>query len=303
MRSYARLGFLCGIIALLACNEDATGPRPVATGISIAAGAEQRGTVGLPLDTGLTVFVTDKFGDPVPGVLVRFSSLPGHGTLMPVAQTTGPGGHAASRWSLPTSAGNYVAFANAAGLDSLTFRATAAPAEPALITLVAGDSQAANTHSPVDSAIVVLVRDGYGNPVRGAAVTFAPGSGTVEPEVAQTDSVGLARTLWTLGDQTGTQAMVVRLDSLHTLRVQARVLRQSAYTGIRVAGYSFTGMWGGGAWDLARGVPRSEYNPGSPTPELACWQNALGATPLREYAGDSDPQDLGLGCPGVYDRY
>ena len=205
MRSLARRALICGTAALLACSEESTGPRPVPTAITIAAGAAQKGTVGQALDSALAVFVTDKFGDPVPGVLVRFAVPSGHGDLVPVAQTTGPGGHASARWSMPTAVGSYRAYATASGLDSLVFQATAVPASPALLTVVGGDLQTGVAETAVDSAIVVLVQDGYGNPVSGANVSFvpAPGAGMATPAAARTDSLGRARTVWTLGTKRG----------------------------------------------------------------------------------------------------
>ena len=41
--------FALGPAGLLGCSEDAIGPRPVPTAISIAAGEFQTGTVGQPL--------------------------------------------------------------------------------------------------------------------------------------------------------------------------------------------------------------------------------------------------------------
>jgi hypothetical protein len=273
---------LLATVTVAACSEDATGPRPVPTAISIATGAEQAGTVGQPLDTALTVFVTDKFGDPVPGVLVRFAVPSRSGSLAPLAQTTSPSGHAHTTWSLPTAAGAYQASARAAGLDSVTFHATAVPAAPATLALVAGDSQVALAAATVDSAVSVIVRDGYGNPVAGVSVTFQPGaeSGVAVPSVTRSDSTGRAHTIWTLGDATGLQALVVRVDSLRPLRIYARALGLPATAEV--------GMLG--ALDAeALGADASSFEPSAITarrrleraaPERRCWQNALGTIAL-----------------------
>jgi hypothetical protein len=255
----------------------------VPTAIIASAGADQRGTVGQPLDTALTVFVTDKFGDPVPGVLVRFSVPEGHGGLSPVAQTTGPGGHASTSWSLPTASGTYHAFAKASGLDSLAFQATALAAPPALLTLVRGDSQVALPQAEVDSAVVVLVRDGYGNPVSGVPVSFvpAPGAGSADPPIARTDSTGRARTVWTLGEASGLHALTVKLDSLHQIRVRARALHQPGLVLLTPGTPGGGPLWGG----VAAGTDQSilsagQFLPRLPTPDLRCWHNALGDVPL-----------------------
>jgi hypothetical protein len=273
---------LLATVAVVACSEDATGPRPVPTAISVATGADQAGTVGQPLDTALTVFVTDKFGDPVPGVLVRFAVPSRSGSLAPLAQTTSPSGHAHTTWSLPTAAGAYQASARAAGLDSVTFHAIAVPAAPATLELVAGDSQVALAAAPVDSAVSVMVRDGYGNPVAGVSVTFQPGaeSGAAAPSVTRSDSTGRAHTIWTLGDAGGLQALVVRVDSLRPIRVVARALGRPAIPEV--------GMLE--ALDGENpGADASLFEPSAITarrrleraaPERLCWQNALGTIAL-----------------------
>ncbi|HEY7681542.1 MAG TPA: hypothetical protein VH879_02765 [Gemmatimonadales bacterium] len=301
LRSRAVLGVA---LALGACSEDVTGPRPVPTSMSLAAGNDQQGTVGQPLDTALTVFVADKFGDPVPGVLVRFALSGRSGSLTPLAQTTSPSGHAHSTWSLPTSAGAYFATATAAGLDSLTFRATALPAAPATLTLVAGDSQVALEATAPDSAVTVLVEDGFGNPVRGVNVSFTPleGSGIATPEAVRSDSAGLARTVWTLGAQAGVHALIAKVDSLPVLRIHARALHQPPTSEIGMAtGYG-------------AGLPPEEAvitGPGAAVPldhpvyrsaTLPCWQNALGSVELLpdtaalKWSGSGEYPDFTPAC-------
>ena len=278
MRNFARCGLICGTAALLGCSEESVGPRPVPTAIAVAAGAVQKGTVGQALDSAIAVFVTDKFGDPVPGVLVRFSVPAGHGGVMPVAQTTGPGGHASARWSLPTAAGTYRAYATASGLDSIMFQATAVPAPPALLKVVTGDLQTALAGTAVDSAVVVLVQDGYGNAVSGATVSFLTeaGAGTASPAMARTDSLGYARTVWTLGSRGDGLALTVRLDSLHQIRVRARALHSPALNLAVSQEYSATGSWAGGQWSGRPDGNPSAYASHRPLPDLDCWHNAMG---------------------------
>lgn len=267
-------------VTFVACSEDAIGPRPVPTAIAIVSGASQTGTVGQPLDTALTVFVTDKFGDPVPGVLVRFAAR--SGSLAPVTETTSPNGHAHTTWSLPTAAGEYRATATAAGLDSLTFHALAAPGAPATVTLVAGDSQVALAATAPDSAVTVLVQDGYGNSVGGVRVTFTPmaRSGAAIPAAARSDSTGRARSVWTLGTEAGLQGLTVRVDSLRALRVYARALYHPAISQLGMADPPNGESWGG---DAVLAEQRGSIAPIAgryATPDRRCWQNALGTIEL-----------------------
>jgi hypothetical protein len=303
MRTLWRLGALCGALSLLACSEDATGPRPIPTTISVAAGALQSGTVGLPLDTAITAFVTDKFGDPVPGVLVRFTAPSGHGRLEPIAQTTGPGGHAQASWTLPTNAGRYSAFATASGLDSVAFIAQAVPAAPASLTLLAGDTQAAAAAAVVDSAIVVLVQDGYGNPVAGASVSFAAqlGSGSVTPSSIRSDSTGRAETIWTLGGEPGTHALLIRVDSLPPLRVHARALPRSLPVSFGQVAFSAAIPDPAPVNDVGNqgsavgAVPTGQGYMRPAAPPVQCWRNALGSL-------DLSTDSVALGSPGESDN-
>lgn len=307
MRISQRLGILCGLLCLFACNEEPVGPRPVPTAVTVIAGDGQQGTVGRPLDTTLAVLATDKFGDPVPGVLVRFTAPEGGGELVPVTQTTGPGGEAQSTWTLPTHAGPHTATVLAAGLDPLVFHATAVAASPASLVLISGDSLSAPPSEPVESAVVVLVRDAYGNPVSGASVSFAPmnGSGSVEPETRETDTTGRARTVWTLGAAPSAQALDISIDTLHQIRIRARVISRPSPAVIRMPDYSASEPWGGGSGAAAEESPGtgSSSLPRTGTrllPELPCWVNALGPVRLQEDAGSALQTDFGLcgGPPG-----
>lgn len=211
-----RLGLLLGVLAAAGCGQDSTGPRPVASAMRILGGTAQTGTVSQPLDTALTVQLVDKFGEPVRGVLVRFSAPAGNGTLSPVTITTGTDGQAQSIWTLPPVGGTYHAFATAAGLDSVSFTASAAPSHPATIDLVRGDSQSQLVGQRLDSVLEVRVRDAFGNPVPGVVVHFAAtsGQGTPGTSTATTSSLGLASTTWNLGDSAGPMALTVTVDTL-----------------------------------------------------------------------------------------
>ncbi len=285
---WRRLGLLLGGLAA-GCGEDATGPRPVPAAVVVVGGEGQLGTVGQTLDTALTVQVTDKFGEPVPGALVRFSVGARSGSLTPITQTTGPGGHAAARWTLPKSAGVLRAIARVSGLDSLIFHAVARPASPASLALVSGDLQSAATQGALPETVVVEVRDGYGNPVAGTPVSFLPtaGSGIAEPSAARADSGGLALTRWTLGEAPGVHALIVRVDTLPTLRVRAHALFRVTSPAYGVTLYS-----GGMVGD--DGLPAQSGSDARPSPQapaplsaLPCWRNALGSASLLADAGSS----------------
>lgn len=294
-----RLGLVLGALLASGCGEDSTGPRPIPVSMTAAGGEGQQGTVAQPLDSVLRVFVTDKFGQPVPGVLVRFA-VPGRaGSLTPITQTTGPAGRASARWTLAATMGAHSATATASGLDSVVFHAVATPAAPASLALVTGDLQA-EVATARATAVVVLVRDGFGNPVGGAPVTFAPaaGSGTAVPAATRSDSAGHAATSWTLGDAPGLQVLAARVDSLPQLRVQLRALSRPGQRGGDFPLYSSGERWTGDS----QGAPEGESSPGrrnpGPVPALHCWHNALGPVALPGAFGPEE-QATAMASEGV----
>ncbi len=272
---------LFGALLALGCSEDATGPRPVPVGIVLASAAEQVGTAGESLDSMLTAFVYDKFGDPVPGVLVRFSVPAGNGSVTPVARTTGPDGHASAAWRLPTRTGSYQAHAAAAGFDSLTFVALARPGKAAALAVVTGDAQSGAAGTAVDSAVVVEVRDAHGNGVPGRTVSFSTreGSGQVVPARAESDSLGRVYAIWTLGKDGGVHGLTVRVDSLPPLRIRATAVQVSPLTPLAQTHSTWTDDSPVIPGRLVR-LDGDRVVETTPRRALACWRNALGEVEL-----------------------
>ncbi len=186
------------LLGLAACNDNGLQPRAVPAHISIAQGDLQTGTVGSQLDTALTVMVTDRADQPVAGVLVNFGLPAGAGTLSTQATTTDASGQARSRWSLPTTAGTYAAHVKAAGLDSLTFTATATASAPTALHIVSGDTLAGSVGVPLDSAVRLEVRDAFGNPVSGASIVLSVTGGSLSGPTVVTDAAGQGLVSWTM---------------------------------------------------------------------------------------------------------
>ena len=215
---------LAVLVALSAC-EDTSSTGPVPASVAIVAGDSQRGTVGQPLDSALTVEVHDWFGTPVSGVLVRFETTPSQGQLDPPVAPTGQDGRAHAVWTLPTVSGEYTAKVSVDGVDSLTFTATAVAALPAVVTLDMGGGQIGEVGQPLDSALRVRVRDSHGNPVAGVAVAFqvVKGSSTPATPAAVTDSAGLAQTAWLLGPAAGYDTMLISVTGAPPVAAEAIV--------------------------------------------------------------------------------
>ena len=100
------------------------GPAPPAT-LTILSGDDQTGAVDSLLPQALTVEVTDAFGNPVPGVTVTFAVASGGGQVSTTAATTNSSGVATTSWTLGPSVGAQSVVAFVAGLQPVTFDATA----------------------------------------------------------------------------------------------------------------------------------------------------------------------------------
>jgi hypothetical protein len=164
-------------------------------------GVTQTGTAGAVLLDSLAVRFTTPTGAPIQGATIQWT---GPGVLTPATSTTDANGYARTSWRLPTAAGTYQATANLAGAtEMLAFTATAGAGAPTALAKVGGDAQTGDPGAALDS-LAVRVTDANGNPVSGAAVTFAPvGGGSVSPATTTTGANGIARTRWTLGTHVG----------------------------------------------------------------------------------------------------
>jgi alpha-tubulin suppressor-like RCC1 family protein len=114
-------------LALLACKDtvaplDLAGPPAT---VAAAAGDNQRGVAGAPLDGALTLAVADAAGRPSPGVVVEWT--PSGGTLSQQVDTTDAAGRSSVSWILPPTPATYTATAAVAGMAPVSFTATAQP--------------------------------------------------------------------------------------------------------------------------------------------------------------------------------
>ncbi len=103
----------------------------IATGQAIpqsvtkVSGDEQQGAPGASLANPFVVSVLDQNGAAFPGAAVTFAVTAGEGTLSPTTTTTDADGRAASTLTLGSRPGANTAVATVAGLEPVTFTATA----------------------------------------------------------------------------------------------------------------------------------------------------------------------------------
>jgi hypothetical protein len=145
------------------------------------AGTPQNATVGSPYAVPLAVRVVDGNNAPAANVAVTFTvpAAGASGTFAGKATVLTDAGGISPAPSLTANlvAGPFVATA-AAGTLSATFSLTNVAAGVPSITAVAGTPQTTIIGTLFPAALQALVRDGGGNPVSGATVTFLlPASG------------------------------------------------------------------------------------------------------------------------------
>jgi hypothetical protein len=185
--SLAALTFACG-------GDDLTLPsQGEPANLEIIDGDEQNGTVGEPLAEALVVEVTDRFNDPVPNVLVRWTA-EGGGAVDPAESTTDAQGRASTRRILGPSSTTYVTIAAVEGLaGAARFTSTAFTAR----LVITSQLQAiAVSGVPLDPQPTLQLQDADGTPIarEGVEVTvqIVSGGGDLSGStVASSDASGV----------------------------------------------------------------------------------------------------------------
>lgn len=166
------------------------------------------GTVGELLPAQLPMFrIEDRFGNPVPDVLVRFST-PQGGAIDPIETRTDASGNARPlTWTLGPGAGDQSFIATVDGAQ-IVLRTEARPGPVSQATWVQGEG----VRSEIGMIIPVrfAVADRFGNGIEGHPVTFrvTAGGGTVSGSNTETDSRGeAAPERWQFGSAPGANAL------------------------------------------------------------------------------------------------
>lgn len=152
----------------------------VAHSISATSGTPQSAQVSTAFAAPLQATVRDTFGNPVPGVRVRFipPTSGASGTFAGGVDTalTGSNGVAVSAVFVANIvAGSYTVTANAQGVSQpAQFQLTNIAGQPGSIAVTAGNGQTAQINTTFAVRFGVLVRDATNNPVPGVEVTFTP---------------------------------------------------------------------------------------------------------------------------------
>ena len=193
--------------------------------LALVAGGNQVVAAGSPLPSPVTFRVSDQRG-PLAGVAVRLTVEQGAGSVTPAVATTGPDGVATATWSVGTTAGGLNVLRASIDGTSLAASASASviPGTATQLTPAAGSSQFAPVGQPVPEPPAVRVTDPFGNPVPGAAVTFAvsQGGGSLGAPQSISNAQGIATAgQWVLGPAGGVNAIRATLASGAFVDLQA----------------------------------------------------------------------------------
>ncbi|HEY9507990.1 MAG TPA: hypothetical protein VIQ27_18710, partial [Gemmatimonadales bacterium] len=193
-RSPSRLGLALSLSAIaFACGgDDLTLPNEGApAALEIFGGDRQNGTVGEALGESLVVRVTDRFGDPVPATLVRWTAQ-GGGTVDPGESTTDAQGRAGTRRILGTDPSTYFTIAAVEGIeDPVTFTSTALTAR---LVITSRLQAIAVSGVALDPQPALQLQDADGTPIarEGVVVTvqIASGGGTLSGSTTASSDAG-----------------------------------------------------------------------------------------------------------------
>jgi alpha-tubulin suppressor-like RCC1 family protein len=179
-------------------------------------------TPAVTVPDSIRVQVTNRNGGLVGGARVVFSTTAGGGTVTPVATVlTNSAGVAAAQWKLGPALGANTVTASVVGDDdkSLTF-VDSNPDTFSITTYNAlrangGDGQTGQIMSTLPIPPSVKLVDAAGNPRAGVPVSFTPvGGGRVATTTVSTGADGVASPgSWTLGDVTGAQSLLARVEA------------------------------------------------------------------------------------------
>ena len=226
------------------------------------SGQGQQGTVSQPLTKPFVVSVKDQNGSALAGAVVTFSVTAGGGTLSSSTATTNANGRARSTLTLGSQPGANTVAATVAGLQPVTFTATATDQTPHSLTKVSGEGQAGPASTQLAAPLVVSVLDQEGAELAGVDVTFAvtAGGGVLSSAAdanpcifksskssitATTDANGQATTRLTLGSQPGTNTVEVTVAGLAPVAFTATAAEQAApYRLTKVCGEDQEGIVG-----------------------------------------------------------
>jgi hypothetical protein len=199
----------------------------------VALGDHFSGPAGEQLPDSVAIRVTDSTGRVLPDVPVRWTVVDGGSVKADDARTDSLG-VVTARWTLAKKTGQQrlralVGVALGLGIPPVTITAAALAGPASSIVVSSGDGQRAAAGSELPRSVVVKVLDENGSAVAGAAIGLAPSGGIVADTSLVTDSLGYARTRWTMGHSAGDYSLAVHVEGVKKLvKISARATPAAA---------------------------------------------------------------------------
>jgi hypothetical protein len=208
-----RLAVLAVTALLLSCSDTAGPPAPAA----LAVVSDNVITAPVGTQHAVSVAVTDRRGAAIGDVAVTWSVTAGGGSVSASTTRTDATGTAVVTWMLGTTAGTQTLTAQVQRLPTMVVSASATPGSPTHLVASSQGVASAPAGTSVSPAPAVVVRDRFGNPVPGEAVTFAiaAGGGSVGGAAQVTNAEGVATVgSWTLGTAVGANTLTATVAQL-----------------------------------------------------------------------------------------
>src|SRR5262245_47091954 len=105
MRIHNLLGLAAAGVIFSACGGGGNDENNNPSAIVVLSGNNQNGSAGAALAQPITVQVTDKQDDPVPGASVTFAVTAGGGNVQSTTVSTNASGQASTSWTVGTVVG------------------------------------------------------------------------------------------------------------------------------------------------------------------------------------------------------
>lgn len=208
--------------AMAACTDASPVLFPPAALLELQGPVEATGQAGELLRPAFSARVTDRHGNPVPGVEVSLVVVEGGGEVEGSVVTTDREGMVRiATWRMGERPGPNTLRLEAAGIEPVAVEVASGPGRVSAIGVAGPPPGNAEVASVVTDLPPVRVTDRFGNPIPGAIVQYAPSEGgTVDLEEVPTGSEGLSRQpAWTLAPRAGPQHITARVTGLVSVTI------------------------------------------------------------------------------------
>src|ERR1700730_10225727 len=195
---------------------------PIANNTRVTSLVERlSGQAGEQLSDSVAVRITDSTGRVLPDIPVRWTPVD-RGSVEVASARTDSLGVASARWPLGKKTGTQrlraqVGVGPGLGIPPVTINAMALAGAAASVVVTAGDNQRAAAGAELRKALAIRVLDVNGSGVAEAALTLSPSGGSLSDTALTTDSLGFARTRWTMGHSAGDYSLAVSVEGVRKL--------------------------------------------------------------------------------------